>query len=328
LKFGTTFSEPYALALGVDPRAAFRAIAHEPELKVVRLCAYWDGIECEPGRFDFSSLEWQMEAAADAGLEIILTVGQKAPRWPEFYVPEWVGAGNRKREIGNRTFEEHLLGFIEATVVHFRGAPIAVWQVENEPYIAFGGARIEEGLLRREIDLVRSLDERPVMVTESAGKRDWRRVGRLGDVLGVNLYTRVWRRHWTNLWLGGYVNVGRPPEWYARRSREVKSGKSEIGNLRVGRVEDRSTKYEARSDGPEVMVAELQAEPWGRKTVWELTPEEAGETMSPERLRRNVGLAKEAGFETALLWGAEWWYWLRERGDASMWEAVRALCAT
>src|SRR5437870_5765170 len=47
-------------------------------------------------------------------------------------------------------------------------------------------------------------------------------------------------------------------------------------------------------------------------------------TMSPELLRRNVGIASGAGFRTALFWGVEW-YWLRTRGDPSMWEAARAL---
>jgi hypothetical protein len=75
----------------------------------------------------------------------------------------------------------------------------------------------------------------------------------------------------------------------------------------------------------DVIVAELQAEPWGPRPVSELTPAEAAETMTPGRLRRNVTLAAEAGFTSALLWSAEWWLYLRERGDPSMWDAAGSL---
>ena len=294
MNFGTTFSEPYAVSLGLNPPDVFRAIVRDLALQPLRLCAYWDRIEPQPGRFDFRSLDWQVEAAANAGLDIILTVGQKAPRWPEFYVPPWTSRSDPD-------FEQHLLRYIEAAVTRFRDAPISVWQIENEPYIGFGGPPIDERLLRREIDLVRGLDSRPVMVTESAGKRDWRRAARWSDILGVNLYTRVWRRHWTNFFLGGYVNIAAPAWRYKARLRKVSQSVQEV------------------------IVAELQAEPWGPRPVTELTPGQAAQTMTPERLRRNVALAADAGFTTALLWGAEWWYFLRERGDPSMWNAVRSL---
>ena len=305
MKFGTTFSEPYALSLGLNPPEVLQAIVGDLALQPMRLCTYWDRSEPEPGRFDFRSLDWQVAAAADAGLnDIILTVGQKAPRWPEFYVPPWAGAGNRQPEIGNGigpALEGHLLRFIEATVRHCRDTPISVWQVENEPYIGFGGPPIDDGLLRREIELVRRLDSRLIMVTESAGKSDWRRAARWPNILGVNLYTRVWRRHWTNLFLGGYVNIAGPTSRYRTRLRKVSPSVKEV------------------------IVAELQAEPWGPRPVTELNSAQAAQTMTPERLRRNVALATDAGFSTALLWGAEWWYYLRKRGDPSMWNAVMSL---
>jgi len=294
MRFGTTFSEPYVESLGLRPGEVYDSLIHELGLQLVRLCAYWDGTERHPGRFEFGSLDWQVDEATKAGLDIILTVGQKAPRWPEFYVPAWTS----RRDP---SFEQHLLRFVEVTVRHFREAPISVWQVENESYIGFGGPRIDDALLRREIELVRRLDGRPIMLTESSGKRDWRRAARWCDVLGVNLYTRVWRRHWTNLFLGGYVDIAAHAFRYNARLRTVSPSVQEV------------------------IVAELQAEPWGPKPVTELTPAEAAETMMPERLRRNVELAANAGFSTVLLWGAEWWYWLQERGDDSMWEAARAV---
>jgi Beta-galactosidase len=284
MKFGTTFSEPYAESLGLDPRPASRAIARDLGLQTVRLCTNWDRTEPEPGRFDFRSLDWQVDEATKAGLEIILTVGQKAPRWPEYHRPAWTSPTDP-------AFGQHLFRFIESTVTRFQDAPVSVWQVENEPYVVFGGPQIDEVLLRRETDLVRSLDARPIMLTESADKGDWRRTARWCDILGVNLYTRHWGR-------GRYVDIEVRASRYAARIREVSSSVSEV------------------------VVSELQAEPWGPKPVHELTASEAALSMNPKRLRRNVELARNAGFTTALLWGAEWWYWLWERGDPSMWEAA------
>ena len=112
-------------------------------------------------------------------------------------------------------------------------------------------------------------------------------------ILGANLYTRVWdRRH--------YVDIDLSASRYKGKIREVSSSVKEI------------------------IVSELQAEPWGPRPVTELTRSEEAITMSPELLRRNVGIASGAGFRTALFWGVEW-YWLRTRGDPSMWEAARAL---
>jgi hypothetical protein len=294
MNLGATFSEPYALSLGLDPPEVLRAIARDLALQPLRLCTYWDRTERQAGHFDFQSLDWQIEDTIGADLDIILTVGQKAPRWPEFYVPSWTS-----RLAPD--FEQHLLRFIDATVRRFRDAPISVWQVENEPYVSFGGPPIDDRLLRREIDVVRSLDARPVMLTESAAKRDWRRAARCSDILGVNLYARVWRRTWTNPFLGGYMNIAVPASRYNRLRRKVSPSLQDV------------------------IVAELQAEPWGPKPVTGLTPAETARTMTPDRLRRNVALATDAGFTTALLWGAEWWYYQRQRGDPSMWNAVTSL---
>ena len=102
MNHGATFSEPYALSLALDPPAALRAITQDVRLSLIRLCAYWDRIEPQPGRFDFRSLDWQFDEAARAGLDIILTVGQKAPRWPEYHRPAWAPPESPD-------FEHHLL---------------------------------------------------------------------------------------------------------------------------------------------------------------------------------------------------------------------------
>jgi hypothetical protein len=284
MKFGVTFSEPYAHSLGLRPPEVFRSLISEIGLQMMRLCVYWDRTEPLPGEFDFDPLDRHVGEAARAGLDIILAFGQKAPRWPEFYRPEWA-------RPNDPDFERHLLRMVDTVVRHFQDVPVTIWQVENEPYMSFGGPSIRENLLRREIDLVRSLDDRPIMLTDSADKGNWTRAANLCDVLGVNLYTKAWNGR-------RYVDIDVAPSQYERKIRGVPAS---------------------------VIVSELQAEPWGPKPVAELTPSEAAITMKPESLRHNGELAKSAGFETALFWGGEWWYWLRERGDPSMWKMAKEI---
>ena len=286
MKFGVTFSEPYAHSLGLRPVDVYRSLIHEIGIEIVRLCVYWDRTEPQAGKFDFHSLDWQVAEAGKANLDIILAVGQKAPRWPEFHIPAWTSPNDPD-------FEQYLSRMLEATVRHFRDAPISIWQVENEPYFDFGGPPLEERLLRREIDLVRRLDDRPVMLTDSADKGDWAAPAQWCDILGVNLYTRLWNGR-------RYSDINVAPFRYTRKIRSVSASVESL------------------------MVSELQAEPWGPRPASELTPSEAAMTMNPERLRRNAEIAVNASFETALLWGGEWWYWLREHGDPAMWDAARS----
>ena len=131
-------------------------------------------------------------------------------------------------------------------------------------------------------------------MTDTGNRGDWVRSSRWADILGVNLYSRVWNGR-------RYVDVKVPASRYNSKIRKVSSS------------------------GKEVIVAELQAEPWGPRPVTELLPAEAAKTMNADRLQRNIEIASKAGFRTVLFWGVEWWYWLRERGDASMWEAAKAI---
>jgi hypothetical protein len=287
MKFGLTFSEPYAESLGLARQEVFRALLRDLGLRVIRICAYWNRIEPRPDDFHFDSLERQIEEAASAGLEIIVTVGQKAPRWPEYHFPPWT-------DLRSPDLKGQLFRMLGATVTHFRAFPISVWQVENEPFVSFGGPRIPEDLLRRELELVRSLDDRPVMLTDSADKGKWTRAARWCDVLGVNLYTRVWNGR-------RYVDIDLSASDYRKKINEVALA------------------------GTPVIASELQSEPWGPRAVTELPPAEAAMTMNPERLRANVQLAADAGFDTVLFWGGEWWYWLRESGDDTMFETAGQL---
>jgi len=61
-------------------------------------------------------------------------------------------------------------------------------------------------------------------------------------------------------------------------------------------------------------VVELQAEPWMSGGSAVSTPlSEQFKSMDLERLKKNIGYAKETGMARSYLWGAEWWYFLNEK---------------
>ena len=46
--------------------------------------------------------------------------------------------------------------------------------------------------------------------------------------------------------------------------------------------------------------------------------------MNEERFREVIRRARLAGFEENILWGAEWWYWLKKvENKPGMWEEAR-----
>src|SRR6266542_2301464 len=71
---GISFRPLQAQALGLDARATLEALLAHP-FQLVRLGAYWNRMEPEPGRFRPDDLDWQVEAAERAGRRIILCVG-------------------------------------------------------------------------------------------------------------------------------------------------------------------------------------------------------------------------------------------------------------
>src|SRR6266849_3882340 len=84
---GISFRSPQVAALGLDARTTLQTLLAYP-FQLIRLGAYWNHIEPEPGTFNTDELDWQVEAAEQAGKHIILCVGPlKTFSYPEFFVP-------------------------------------------------------------------------------------------------------------------------------------------------------------------------------------------------------------------------------------------------
>ncbi|MBU2265205.1 beta-galactosidase, partial [Patescibacteria group bacterium] len=289
ITWGVTFEKDFAAKLGLDWQAAYLAIFDDLKIEKIRLAARWTEIEPREGEYSFTELDWQIEQAAKRDVKIILAMGQKLPRWPECHTPGWA--------VGN---EDALLKYIETTVKRYKNnAAIIAWQVENEPFLPFGKCPpFDVNLLDEEIALVKKLDNRPIIMTDSGELSIWVRAAKRGDIFGTTLYRWVW-----NEYLGSY-KYPIPPSFF--------------------RVKERITRWFVGQE-KSFIVIELQGEPWTHKQIYEISIEEQMKLMPLAEFNEIIDYAKQAGFNEYYLWGAEWWYYLSKNGHSEYWEKVKEL---
>src|SRR5947199_6532762 len=72
-QLGISFRPPQVAALGLDARTTLHTLLAYP-FHIIRLGAYWNQIEPEPGSFCPDELDWQIDAAERAGKQIILCI--------------------------------------------------------------------------------------------------------------------------------------------------------------------------------------------------------------------------------------------------------------
>lgn len=303
ITWGVTFSARFSRELGLNPEETLTAILGELRPKNIRLVAYWNEIEAESGRYDFSDLDWQLDSARAAGTEVVLVAGLRVPRWPECHIPEWAAsAATEERETALRRYLAEL-------VKRYRARDeIAMWQIENEPFLAFGQCHERgEDFLGREIALVKSLDPiRPILTTDGGELGLWARAAKSGDVFGTTMYRKVYPRFIGPLF--GIVEYPIGPGYF--------------------RVKGRFIRWWNGTPDTRFIVSELQGEPWF-PTSLARTPYEAQlREFSPEYFRDTIDFAKAAGFDEYYLWGAEWWLWMKEKhGDSRYWDLAKTVLA-
>ncbi len=292
MEFGASFSRPYAESLGLDWQAAYLAILDDLGAKYLRLGSEWDKIEESEGNYDFSALDWQLAEAEKRGVKVLLVVGNRQPRWPECHTPAWL-SDSLDVEIKERTLE-----FIKVVVERYKNSPaVEMWQVENEPLLNIFGKcpKGDVSFLKEEIALVKTLDSRPVMITDSGELSTWSQTAHLGDFFGTSVYRVV-----HNPYTGYFYHFWAPASYRL---------KAKLVGLSLDKA----------------IISELQAEPWLSDGAEYSAPEEQKRMMSPERIEKQIDFATRTGFSRAYVWGVEWWYWLKEQGDDSVWQIGRKI---
>ena len=293
-EIGVTFSNSYARDLGLDWKETFIAMLDDLQIKKIRIPVYWNSIEKEEGKYDFSEIDWQLQEASKRNAEIVLAIGQKVPRWPECFIPTWAAVSDQKRK-------EALVNFVGVVVEKYKNEKvIKYWQVENEPFLGFGICpAIDPNLVDREISQVRSIDPtRKIIVTDSGELSLWLQAAKRADIFGTTMYLDIWSKK------VGYFEYPIGPRFFWVKKWLIKTF--------------------AKQD--QAVVIELQAEPWMAGWVLDFPVQEQLKKMNADTLEKNINFAKKASFSEVYLWGVEWWYWLKtKQNHPELWEKVKLL---
>lgn len=294
-EYGVSFSAQQAEYVGVDWKEAYDALLDDLGVRRLRLAAYWGVIEPQDGVFDFSELDYQMDRAAEVNARVIVAVGRKLPRWPECHTPEWAAQLPEARQ------QAQVLEMLEVVVKRYQDHPaLYLWQLENEPLLDFGICPPEDrAFLAQEELLLRSLDSsHPILITDSGELNSWLEAGAFGDQVGTTMYRTVHSKRTNRPFSYDYIF----PAW-------------------LYRLKGRLVYF---VHGKDVLISELQGEPWGASQYPDMTVEERRRVLSPERLQALQRFAARTGFPEAYWWGAEYWYWEKEvNGEPIFWETAR-----
>jgi Beta-galactosidase len=323
---GISFRPLQAAALGLDACSTLRTLLTYP-FQLVRLGAYWQRLEPEPGQFCPAELDWQVEAAERAGKQIILCVGAvKTFGYPEVFVPvhhlrQPLREGALVEPAAHRSLLAAATAFVTRLVERYRDREaIVAWQVEHEAVGPLGmehSWRLAARFVWEEVAAVRAADPtRPILMTGylptsvPVRLQQWWRTRdqgdslavaqRLADIVGVDYYPRhaLMRLGAHTLYLDG----SRSP-WQRRHQRQLCAW------------------ARAHTPGRRLMISEGQAEPWETVTA---PPNPHGRGLYsclPEQVIENYNQCMSwGGHEPAdlyayLFWGAEYWVLRQHSGD-------------
>jgi hypothetical protein len=301
LELGTSFIPDYAESYGLNPQATLTAILSQLQIKQLRLVSYWEDIEPTPGVYNFSTLDWEFALANQYGAKVSLSIGLRQPRWPECHEPSW--AASEPTSV----WEPQLYSFMTAVVNRYKDNPaLGSYELENEFFLkAFGQCtNFSRSRLVSEFNMVKKLDpNHPIIISRSD---NWVGipVGQpVPDEYAISVYKRVWDSNFTHR----YFEYPLPPWFYGALAG-----------------------YEELWSGKNMIIHELQAEPWAPngQQITQLSTKEMAKSMNATILKKRIAYGEDTGMRTIYLWGAEWWYWMKVHNhDPSDWNVVKAAVA-
>lgn len=298
IEFGVTFSPKYAGSLGLNWKETYIDILNDLKVKNLRLPAYWDIVEAKLEDFDFSQIDFMLAEAKKRTAGVILVLGERQPRWPECHIPSWA------KDLSLIDHQKLLLEFIREVVGRYKDDPtILSWQVENEPLLTSFGTGCDNpdaNFLKKEVEMVRKLSDKKIILTDSGELGFWIVPMQLSDIFGTTLYRDVYDPFF------GYITFPLRPYLY-----NLKSALTRIlfahGNQKT-------------------IIIELQTEPWSpTNNLFETPIYKQIQLFPSERFKQNVSFGKETGFDTIYLWGVEWWYWMAQNGHPEYLEYAKTI---
>lgn len=298
LQIGVTFIPSYARYFDLDPQQTMTAIIDELGVTRLRLVTYWKVGEPVKDSYDFSEFDWQMKMAEEKGVKVSLAIGLRQPRWPECHAPTWA------EQMPMEQWSVELKDYMKAIIERYQTSPaLESYQLENEFFMDVFGICPDHSRERLidEYNFVKNLDsEHPVIISRS---NNWVGVPinePQPDQFGISVYKRVWDKTITKR----YFEYPMPPWFYG-----FLAGAGEIVT------------------GKDMIIHELQAEAWLPESFAINDPNDIAEmekSMTPDRLQKRIKYAADSGIRTVDLWGAEWWYWQKEKLDRpELWQAAQ-----
>lgn len=292
ITYGMSFNTLYASELGLDWQEVYDSIIDELGVRHLRLAAHWPMIEPINDVYNFTELDYQIKRAEEVDAEVILAVGRRLPRWPECHIPTWAKTLTWEEQ------QEEILSYMSVVVNRYKERDVIIhWQVENEPYLEVFAkdhcGEFDEEFLTREIAHVKSLDNsRSILITDSGNLGTWAGAYKQGDVFGTSVYIYFWNPEL------GQFRTAIPA--FAYRIKE------NIMSLLYGKKD--------------TYLIELSAEPWLLEPIADTDIEVQYSRMNLEKFNDILTYAEHTRYGKQYLWGAEWWYYLKEKGHREMWE--------
>lgn len=297
VKFGVTFSPRYAEFLNLDWQKTYLQILDELQVKDLRIPGYWDILETKKTKYDFTQTDFMLDEAGKRGVKVVLVLGMRQPRWPECHIPVWA------RSLSVTERRHNILQFIQEVVDRYKNHPaVWAWQVENEPLLPFFGEGcdpINEDFLRTEVNLVKSLSEKTIIISDSGELGFWGTPMRISNIIGISLYRDVYNP------VLGYLNYPILPYLYNIKSQVIRKAFA--------------------PQNQKTIITELQAEPWFKDGDLSQNFAEQARLFPLKKLESYINYAQKTGFDTMYLWGVEWWYLMAAKGHPEYLNYARTL---
>jgi hypothetical protein len=310
MEHGASFSHRQLNYLDLDSKNALKEFK-KLNLSWMRMSCYWDEIEKDEGKFNFESIEPFIKFCEKNRINVVLSVGMKAQRYPEYYLPSWL-EGKIKTDFtkkitlkNNDQLLTHTLRFIEETIRRLKKYKcIKIWQVENEPLDPSGPnwLRIDAGFLEKEVNLVREIDpKRKILINlwgnELSIRGVYKQAIKLADIVGFDIYLR----HPLSFWKFFTKYIG---------PLDSQDKIKEIGK-------------QIKAAGKEFWIVELQAEPWEPNEL--VAGSDNPPSFKPEHFEQNLKYAKYLEPDIILFWGFEYWLLRKTKDDNRYWDISKNL---
>ena len=281
--------------------------------KHVRLSIEWSQVEPRQGEYDFRLIDALLAEVDRSGATALVSVGAKAQRHPEFFIPDWALVGTNLTTDAvvdsDPALRQRILAMVAAVVGHIAASPaIGAWSADNEPYIPSeraDGWRLSREFVRLEIDAIRPNDplRRPVSINHAqhfVTDRRWQDALADADILGASFYP------FRNVSILGRMYVIPIPE---------------IGFMAPNYAHQART---AHARGKPFWLTEMQAEPWVDSDIRLVGPSNPSPNLTPANFRKAMHYARRSGADRVYLWGSEWWLFQKERyNDPTWWDLAR-----